>query len=160
MNKQIIIQYYLRDIPERHRAFQVLEHTDGVQTIDFYFCAPQYDKPLPSDGDLLSMEPDALAWYETQRIMTYDQLFKLIPRIIRAQIQLFKFTLIESEDAQARVSGYMLSELERDITTGEIYNDGDASQRAEFDDIRDLFVSGGVLSQEQANRWGALEAVE
>lgn len=159
MNKQIILLYYLRDVPEKHKAFQVLEHTDGVQTVDFYFVAPQYDKPLPSDGDMQALEADALAWHEQQKLMTYDALFKLLSRSLRAKAQMLKQSLIDSEDEEDKVSGYMLSELERGFVTGDIYNNADVTQRAEFDSIRALFVEGGVLTQFQADVWGSLQEV-
>lgn len=157
LNKKQILDYLLRSESPATYAFKVSEDTEGNQTVDYFFSA---NRTEPSDTEMTAVEADALNWSNSQRVMTYDALFKLLPRTLRARSNALKDDLKADTDLAKKEMGYMLEELLRDVAKGDVlFNASDPIQAAEFEGVRSLLVGYGILSAEQADTWGQLEVV-
>ena len=160
MNLRIILDYLTRDIPEKHKSIGIHSDSEENQSIAWFFVAPDYAMTQPTEAEISAAETDALAWFADQKIISYDALFKLLPRTIRARANALKDTMKADTDETNKFNGYMLDELLRDVSTGELYNDGDTFQNQEFAGVRTLLVTAGILTQDQADTWGQLQTVE
>ena len=153
-----IVKYLTRNKPQAEGGYMLMQRNDGQGvTVSEWF------EPLlgvkPTVEEMLAVEEVAVAWADAQTYITYDELFNLIPRAARAKMAILRDTLKASGDAEQKMLGYNIDDIERGVSTGAIYNDGDPEQRAIFNTLREGFVTGGVLTQDQSDTWGMLEQV-
>jgi len=153
-----IVKYLTRNAPSAEGGYMLQDDNDGNGVFIAEWFSPMLGDQ-PTDDEMLAVEADAIAWFDAQTEMTYGELFRLLPRSVRVDMTILKDSLKESSEASDKLTGYTLDDIERDIRTDQIYNDGDTAQRTIFNDIRAVFVSASVITQAQSDTWGTLEVV-
>jgi len=160
MNLQAIIRYYLKDVPKYHYSYQVFIDAEGVATLGWYFCSPEYDRPQPTPTEMGDMEAEAVEWYTSNipTTISYYDFWELLPLPLQISV---------SNEAE-RLRRLAFPNMELTLLIGktqdptnriDLANPAVTGAGGYFEVILAKLVENAVLTQAQADMWAVLEAV-